>query len=55
MGYQLGEVEVQAYDVHGLPIGQAAVFGFEAPGAGREVELSLSCDAGGCEGSGIPD
>lgn len=54
-GDELGEVEVQAYDAHGLAVGSPVVFAFDAPGAGREIELSLSCDAGGCDGSGMPD
>jgi hypothetical protein len=54
-GDELGEVEVQPYDMHMLPLGDPAVFGFDPPGAGREVELSLSCDAGGCDSSGLPD
>ena len=35
--------------------GEPVVFGFEAPGPGREVKLSLTCNAGGCEGSGTLD
>jgi hypothetical protein len=54
-GDELGEVEIQPYDVHDLPIGDAVVFGFDAPGPGRTVRLSLSCDIGGCEGSGVAD
>jgi hypothetical protein len=54
-GDQLGEVNVQPFDENGIAVGDPIVFVFEAPGAGRRVELSLHCDEGGCEGSGQPD
>jgi hypothetical protein len=54
-GEELGEVEIQAHDEKGFPIGEAATFKFTAPGAGGEVQLSLECDTGGCNGSGKPD
>lgn len=54
-GDVLGEVEIQAFDANDLTVGEPVVFGFEAPGPGREVKLSLTCNAGGCEGSGTLD
>jgi hypothetical protein len=54
-GDELGEVEIQPYDTHDLPIGEAVIFGFDSPGPGGEVLLSLDCDVGGCEGSGKAD
>jgi hypothetical protein len=54
-GDQLGEVSVQAYDENDFAIGEPVLFTFEAPGAGREVNLSLACDESGCTGSGEPD
>jgi hypothetical protein len=54
-GDEFGEVEIQPYDRHGLPVGEPVVFGFDSPGPGREVRLSLSCGVGGCEGSGLAD
>jgi hypothetical protein len=55
VGNEVGEVNVQPLDKNGTPIGQAATFEFEAPGAGRFVNLSVTCDTGGCSGSGQPD
>jgi hypothetical protein len=54
-GNEVGEVNVQPLDKNDTPIGEASLFNFDAPGAGRYVKLSLSCDAGGCSGSGVPD
>jgi hypothetical protein len=54
-GDEVGEVGVQPYDVNGLPLGDPMTFIFDAPGAGRSVQLSIACDGGGCEGSGRPD
>jgi hypothetical protein len=54
-GEELGEVEIQAHDAKGFPIGQPATFAFSAPGAGGEVELSLECSTSGCTGNGAPD
>jgi hypothetical protein len=54
-GDELGEVEIQPYDGHDLPIGEPVIFGFDSPGPGRDVRLSLTCDVGGCEGSGLAD
>jgi hypothetical protein len=54
-GDELGEVEVQPYDEHGLPVGEPVVFDFDSPGPGGEVRLSLDCDLGGCEGTGSAD
>jgi hypothetical protein len=54
-GDELGEVEIQAFDVNELAVGDPVVFDFDAPGPGREVKLSLTCHAGGCEGSGDVD
>jgi hypothetical protein len=54
-GDELGEVDVQPYDKDGIAVGDPITFTFESPGAGRKVKLSLTCDAGGCEGSGAPD
>jgi hypothetical protein len=54
-GDQLGEVSVQAFDKNGFGIGEPAMYSFEAPGAGRDVNLSLECDDAGCVGSGEPD
>jgi len=54
-GDELGEVEVQPYDINALPVGEPVIFDFETPGPGHEVRLSLSCNAGGCDGSGTAD
>jgi hypothetical protein len=54
-GDQVGEVEIQPYDGHALPVGDPVIFGFDPPGAGRVVQLSLTCGTRGCEGSGLPD
>lgn len=54
-GDQLGEVSVQPYDKNGFGIGEPVLFSFPAPGAGRDVNLSLACDDAGCTGSGEPD
>ncbi|MDH5672793.1 MAG: hypothetical protein OEZ06_11625 [Myxococcales bacterium] len=54
-GDEVGEVDIQAYDASGVTVGDSVSFAFDAPGAGRSVKLSLSCDEGGCEGSGEPD
>jgi hypothetical protein len=54
-GDELGEVEIQPYDDNGVPIGEPIVYAFDAPGAGQRVKLSMSCDDGGCDGSGVPD
>jgi hypothetical protein len=54
-GEELGEVNVQAKDVHGIAMGKPVTFNFDSPGPGREVKLSLSCGDGGCKGSGQPD
>lgn len=54
-GDEIGEVSVQPVDVHGIAIGDPVEFLFTSPGAGRYVQLSLSCDDGGCTGSGEPD
>lgn len=54
-GDELGEVDIQAYDHDGIAIGDSVTFTFDTPGPGRQVKLSLNCDAGGCDGSGQPD
>lgn len=54
-GSEVGEVEIQPHDLEGFAIGDATTFSFEAPGPGAEIKLSLSCDSGGCTGSGEPD
>ncbi len=54
-GDELGEVDVQAQDSHGIPMGESVTFNFAPPGAGGEVKLSLNCMDGGCKGSGVPD
>jgi hypothetical protein len=54
-GDELGEVEVQPYDEHDQPVGEQVTFGFDSPGPGGEVRLSLECNVGGCEGSGAAD
>jgi hypothetical protein len=54
-GDELGEVEVQAKDVHGIAMGKPVTFSFPSPGPGGLVKLSLSCGDGGCKGSGQPD
>ena len=54
-GDELGEVEIQPYDEHELAVGDPVVFGFDSPGPGGEVRLSLDCDVGGCDGTGMAD
>lgn len=54
-GDEFGEVSIQALDANGREVGEPASFVFEAPGAGRPVRLSLSCDGSGCDGSGELD
>jgi hypothetical protein len=54
-GDELGEVDVQAVDSHGFPMGEPATFSFDAPGPGGQVKLSLDCGQGRCKGSGKPD
>lgn len=54
-GDELGEVDVQAKDSHGIAMGKTATFMFASPGPGHEVKLSLECGNGGCKGSGAPD
>jgi hypothetical protein len=54
-GDEVGEVEIQPYDGNGVAVGDSVTYLFAAPGPGQGVRLSLSCDDGGCEGSGQPD
>jgi hypothetical protein len=54
-GDVLAAVDVQPYDESNLGVGDHVSFGFAPPGAGGEIRLSLSCDEGGCRGSGVPD
>jgi hypothetical protein len=54
-GDELGEVSVQALDEHGLEIGDPVLFGFQSPGSGYAVKLSVECDDGGCGGTGEAD
>jgi len=54
-GDEVGEVEIQPHDIEGYAVGDATTFTFPAPGPGSEIKLSLTCDDGGCQGSGTPD
>lgn len=54
-GDEVGEVAIQPIDGDGLAMGGELLFTFAAPGAGQQVKLSMSCDAGGCDGTGEPD
>lgn len=54
-GDAVGEAQVQAFDVYDFAMGDPVTFTFESPGAGGKVKLSLSCDEGGCEGTGEAD
>jgi hypothetical protein len=54
-GDQAGEVTVQALDKTGVNVGPAAVFKYKAPGAGRDIRISVQCDQGACTGNGKPD
>ena len=54
-GDEFGEVAIQAYDGNDVAVGSPLLYSFEAPGAGRFVHLSMTCDQGGCAGSGTPD
>lgn len=54
-GEELGEVNVQPVDEHGIEVGKPVKFTFKSPGAGRFVKLTLACDDGGCDGTGEPD
>jgi len=54
-GDELGEVDVQPYDKNAITVGQPLTFAFAAPGSGGAVKLSMTCDDGGCNGSGKAD
>jgi len=54
-GDQVGEVAIQALDRSGLEVGEPVTFDFPAPGAGRDIKLSLECEEGACTGLGYPD
>ena len=54
-GSEVGEVEIQPHDAQGFAVGDPITFTFAAPGPGADIKLSLTCDEGGCEGSGTPD
>lgn len=54
-GGVMAAADVQALDESKLPVGDRVAFSFQAPAAGEQVRLSISCDAGGCTGSGIAD
>lgn len=54
-GEELGEVDIQPYDKNGFAVGDPITFSFDAPGPGGSVELSMTCDSGGCDGSGNAD
>jgi hypothetical protein len=54
-GDSVGEVDVQPYDVNEIAMGDPSTFTFAPPGAGHEVKLSLTCNGGGCDGSGTAD
>lgn len=55
VGDQVGSVDIQALDEADLPVGDRTTFTFDPPSAGDEIKLSISCDEGGCHGSGVPD
>ena len=54
-GDSFGGVSISVIDDNGDQVGDVVSFEFDAPGRGREVKLSLTCDESGCEGSGKPD
>jgi hypothetical protein len=54
-GDQVGAADVQPLDQSDLPVGDRVSFTFPPPPAGGEIRLSLSCDEGGCRGTGAPD
>ena len=54
-GGETGEVSVQPLDKTGVKVGEPVMFSFDAPGAGRNIKLSLTCDEGACSGMGKPD
>ncbi len=54
-GDQLGEVVIQPVSSTPAEVGSPVRFSFDAPGAGREIRLSLTCTEKGCQGSGKPD
>ena len=54
-GDVFGGVSVVVIDENGAEVGKRVSYEFPAPGAGRQVKLSLTCDNSGCEGSGKPD
>ena len=54
-GDAVGEAQVQPFDDYDLAMGEPVTFTFDSPGAGGKVKLSLSCDEGGCQGSGQAD
>lgn len=54
-GDSVGEIDVQPYDVNDIAMGDPTTFQFEPPGAGHAIKLSLTCNGGGCDGSGRAD
>lgn len=54
-GDELGELEIQPVTSTAAAVGAPVKFTFAPPGPGREIKLSLTCDANGCTGSGSPD
>lgn len=54
-GDAVGEAQVQPFDVNDLAMGDPITYTFDSPGPGGKVKLSLSCDDGGCQGSGEAD
>ncbi|HKU38153.1 MAG TPA: hypothetical protein VJR89_08400 [Polyangiales bacterium] len=49
-GDEVGEVTITPVDKHDDEIGDPVEFEFDAPGAGRDVKLSLLCNEEGCVG-----
>jgi hypothetical protein len=54
-GDNFGEVDIQPYDTNSEPLGDPIQFTFDSRGPGGVIELLLTCDKTGCEGSGEPE
>lgn len=54
-GNEFGEAGVRPLDSDGNEVGAAALFTFEPPTPGYPINLSVTCTADGCTGTGTPD
>ena len=54
-GWAVGEATIQALGPDRGEVGDVLEFTFDAPGPGRDIKLSFSCEEDACSGSGRPD